>query len=422
MKKTSLQTVAFFLLLFLLSCNRPFEKCTISGKVIGRSSSSLILINALDRPDPTQAKIHIPIKDSTFSYEFDANPKQAYWLIFEDDYSSPYGLLPITIFPDKQTIKLILYDSKHVAQNKIFGGELNKQFATFTEKSKSKFDLIMNSYYDSINVLLKGGKYYSEEYNELSKETQKIIDKDSLKAIYKKMDALGNNALSNPAKEINIHLDSINKTKYLWSYDYYAQNQTIVSYYLILNELMYHFNDKYSDILTIKKLVKNISAKYPGHPYDSVAKDQIGAFENIKVGGKFIDFTLPDLNGNNITLSKIIEGKIALIDLWATWCSPCIATSKSMIPVYNEFLNSGFTIVGVAREFDNTNQLAKTLEREKYPWINLVELNNQNGIWIKYGIPTAGGGTFLVDMDGTILAKSPSADEVRKILTEKLKK
>jgi len=60
-----------------ISCNSPFEKCTITGQIIGRSSSSLILINALDRPDPNQAKIHIPIKDSTFSYEFNALPKQA---------------------------------------------------------------------------------------------------------------------------------------------------------------------------------------------------------------------------------------------------------------------------------------------------------------------------------------------------------
>jgi peroxiredoxin len=421
MKNSTLQFAFLFLVILQMSCNSPLEKCTITGRVIGRSSSSLILINALERPDPSQAKIHIPIKDSTFSYEFNANPKQAYWLIFEDDFTSG-GFFPITIFPDKEKIKLILYDSKHIAQNKIYGGELNKQFASFTEDSKLKFDPIMRPYNDSIEVLSKRNNYFSEEFKELEKETQKTTNKDSLIVIYKKMADLGDNALSKPVKEINRHLDSIYKEKYLWCYNYYAHNQTIVSYYLILNELMYSYNDnKYSDISKIKNLVENISAKYPGHPYDSVAKDLIGAIDRIKVGGKFIDFTLPDLNGNKITLSKTIEGKIALIDLWATWCGPCISTSKSMIPVYNEFKNSGFTIIGVAREFDNTNQLEKTLEREKFPWINLVELNNQNGIWIKYGKPTAGGGTFLVDKNGKILAIEPTAEEVRNILTEKLK-
>lgn len=421
MKNSTLQFSFLIVAILQISCNSPLEKCTINGRVIGRSSSSIILINALDRPDPTQAKIHIPIKDSTFSYEFNAIPKQAYWLIFEDDYSSPDGFIPITIFPDKEKIKLILYDSKHIAKNKIYGGELNKQFASFTEDSKSKFDPIMKEYNDSIEILRKENNYSSEEFKKLSKETQKTTNHDSLIVIYKKMDDLGDKALSKPVNEINRHLDPIYKEKYLWCYNYYAHNQTIVSYYLILNELMYYYNDKYSDLSKIKNLVENISAKYPGHPYDSVAKDMIGALDRIKVGGKFIDFTLPDLNGNNITLSKTIEGKIALIDLWASWCGPCIATSKSMIPVYNEFKNSGFTIVGVAREFDNTNQLKKTLEREKFPWMNLIELNNQNGIWIKYGKPTAGGGTFLVDKDGKILAIEPTAEEVRNILTEKLK-
>ena len=422
MKKSFLQLAFLILLLCLPACNRPFEKCTISGRIIGRSSTSMILINALDRPDPNQAKIHIPIKDSTFSYEFNAIPKQAYWLIFEDDYTSPDGLHPITIFPDKEKIKLILYDSKHTAQNKIYGGELNKQFASFTEDSKLKFDPIMKPYNDSIELLIKGENYFSEEYEELNKETQKTTNKDSLIVIYKKMEDLGDKALSKSANEINRHLDSLYKEKYLWCYNYYAHNQTIVTYYLILNELMYsYYDNNYSDLSKIKNLVENISAKYPGHPYDSVAKDMIEAIDRIKLGSKFIDFTLPDLNGNNVTLSKTIKGKIALIDLWASWCGPCIATSKSMIPVYNEFKNSGFTIVGVAREFDNTNQLKNTLEREKFPWINLIELNNQNGIWIKYGIPTAGGRTFLVDKDGIILAIRPSAEEVRTILTKKLK-
>ena len=421
MKKTNLQKVVFFLLLCLLACNRPLEKCTISGRVIGRSSNSLILINGLDRPDPTQAKIHIPIKDSTFSYEFNAIPKQAYWLIFDDDFSSPDGIYPITIFPDKEKIKLILYDSKHFSQNKIYGGELNKQFASFTEDSKLKFDPIMKPYNDSLEVIRKENHYFSEQFNELDKETEKTTNKDSLNLIYKKMQALGENATSEPVKEIHRHLNTIYKEKYLWCYNYYAQNPTIVSYYLILNELKDYY-DKYSDLSKIKNLVENYTSKYPGHPYDSVAKYLIGAVDRIKVGGKFIDFTLQDLNGNNITLSKTIEGKIALIDLWATWCGPCITTSKSMVPVYNEFKKSGFTILGVAREFDNTNQLKETLEREKFPLINLIELNNQNGIWNKYGIPTAGGGTFLVDKDGKILIINPTAEEVRNILTEKFKR
>jgi len=107
-----------FLLLCIAACNRPIEKCTISGGVIGRSSNSFIFINEFDRPDPTVAKIHIPVKDSTFSYEFNAIPKQVYRLILVDNFSSGDRIYPITIFPDKKRINLILYNSKHYSQNK----------------------------------------------------------------------------------------------------------------------------------------------------------------------------------------------------------------------------------------------------------------------------------------------------------------
>ena len=421
MKKTILQLAFLILLICLPACNRPFEKCTISGRIIGRTSTSMILINALDRPDPQQAKIHIPIKDSTFSYEFTANPKQAYWLIFEDDYSSQTGLIPISIFPDKEKIELILHDSKHIAQNKIYGGKLNSQFALFTKELESKFDPLMKPYNDSIQVLMKLDKYLSDESKELNKKMEKTQNQDSLIVIYKKFDNLGDNAYTEPVKEINRHLDSIYKEKYSWCYNYYDQNRTIVSYYLILRELMDYNYNKYSDLLKIKNLVKKISAIYLDHPYTKTAEDLIDAIDKIKVGGKFIDFVLPDLNGNSITLSKSIEGKIALIDLWASWCGPCIAASRSMIPIYNEFKNLGFIVIGVANEIDNTDQLKKTLEREQFPWINLIELNNENRIWFKYGIPGAGGGTFLVDKDGKIIALKPTAEEVKNILSQKLK-
>ena len=407
-----------FLSVFLTSSKGQFEKCTISGKVIGRSSNSLILVTALE--DPRFAKIHIPINDSTFTCEIDASPSQSYWLLFEDDLSEG-RLMPVTIFPDQEKIQLVLYDSKHSGQNKIYGGVLNKQYTSFTEKVNSIFDPLVKPYNDSLQVLMEQDKYFSPACKELNKKIGKTQNQDSLLVLYKSSEALGENAFTKPVLEINRHLDSIHKERYLWCYNYYDRNQNIVSYSLLIQELMYSYDPKYSDLKRVRNLVEKFSSKYPGHPYNKTANDRINSFDRIRIGGEFIDFTLPDLQGNSITLSTAIKGKIALIDLWATWCGPCIATSRSMIPVYNEFKNYGFTIVGVAGEIENTDQLKRTLDRERFPWINLIELNNQNGIWTKYGIPNSGGGTFLVDKDGKILAIKPTAKEVRDILTQKIK-
>ncbi len=47
-------------------------------------------------------------------------------------------------------------------------------------------------------------------------------------------------------------------------------------------------------------------------------------------------------------LSDIIKGKVAVIDLWASWCMPCRAKAKAMIPIYEKYKDRGFEIVGVA--------------------------------------------------------------------------
>jgi hypothetical protein len=64
--------------------------------------------------------------------------------------------------------------------------------------------------------------------------------------------------------------------------------------------------------------------------------------------------------------------------------------------------------------------MASALANDGYPWLNLLELNDENKIWSKYGVSYSGGITILVDRDGTILAIRPTAEEVEKILMERL--
>jgi peroxiredoxin len=416
MKKTAFYLL--FLFVLLSKSNGQVAKCSISGKVIGRSSSSIILMTVIE--DPRFSRTYIPIIDNSFTYEIEANPSQAYWLVLADDFTAG-RLNHATIFPDQEKIQLVLYDNDHSDQNKIYGGILNKQYSSFTKKVDSIFVSKAKTYSDSLQVLMNQDNYFSQEGKELNKKLMETQNQDSLIILYKKSDLLGDKKFTKSVLVINRHIDSIYKERLSWCYNYYDQNPSMVSYSLLMEELMYSYDPNYSDLKRVKNLVEKFSSKYPGHPYNKSAADRINSIEKIKIGGEFIDFTLPDLHGNYITLSKVIKGKIALIDLWATWCGPCVATSRSMIPVYNEFKDRGFTIVGVAAEQENTDQLKITLGREKFPWVNLVELKNQNGIWIKYGIPNSGGGTFLVDKNGKILAIKPTAKEVKDILTQEIK-
>ena len=88
---------------------------------------------------------------------------------------------------------------------------------------------------------------------------------------------------------------------------------------------------------------------------------------NVKVGGSYIDFSAPDLEGNMVKLSDQIKGKVALIDLWASWCESCRRLSSSMIPIYEAFKDKGFTVVGIARENNNTDAMKRQSNRTNTP-------------------------------------------------------
>jgi peroxiredoxin len=138
------------------------------------------------------------------------------------------------------------------------------------------------------------------------------------------------------------------------------------------------------------------------------------------VGGKYLDFTAPDLAGEIYTLSKLIQGKYAIIDIWYPWCGPCIVKSRKLVPIYNDFHDTGFTVVGVAGDVNNLQAIMDRLDKDKYPWITLISPGDQNNIWNLYDISNLGGSTFMVDPSGTILALDPTSDEIRAILQKNL--
>lgn len=199
-------------------------------------------------------------------------------------------------------------------------------------------------------------------------------------------------------------------------FEYARRNVNLVGLHY-LEELLYN-DDRCKDI-TEKELLALFNDVYaPKFPDSSISKSirSYIASREIRPGGHFIDFTAPDLDGNSHTLSEEIAGKIALIDLWASWCGPCRRNSKQMIPIYEAYRDRGFTIVGVARERDNDKAMRKAIESDGYPWLNLIELNNRANIFDSYGLRYSAGGTVLVNRDGTIIAVNPKPEEVEKLI------
>ena len=148
------------------------------------------------------------------------------------------------------------------------------------------------------------------------------------------------------------------------------------------------------------------------HKSFSDAISSAGMYE----GAHYVDFTLPDEEGTERSLSSIIDGKPAVLDLWASWCHSCRVSSKAMIPVYTKYHASGLEYVGVAREYKDEGKWRQALSDDAYPWPNLIALEKDHSIWSKYGIPSAAGSLFLIDAGGTVVKINPAPSEVEEFM------
>lgn len=399
-------------------------ECSITGEVLGRKSKNLLF-----RRCSESYKVHyerpvkIPIKNGRFEYTFSYGEAEAYELVFEDEMQK--GSWTSIIFFPADRIQFVLHPQHEAGKNLIQGGELNRAYAAFLQEQGKLFDPRADEISIIRQRLQEADEFESMEYKAIRVQLRgtKAGDHDARAPLYQKQDEMEKTRARYTEKGITLVVDredSLRKAKYRWRYDYIRNHPAQSSYYLIWTDVEMELkNDPY-----VAKLILDafpaFETKYPEHIYTSMIRKQLTGIQTISPGNKYIDFKAPNLVGDTLQLSGLIENKIALIDLWGSWCGPCIAKSRLVVPVYQKYKSRGFEVVGIAREFKTTDAVKKRLAKEQFSWTNLVELDDRQGIWNKYGISNGTGLMVLVGRDGVILAVDPKPEELEKILQEKL--
>ena len=75
--------------------------------------------------------------------------------------------------------------------------------------------------------------------------------------------------------------------------------------------------------------------------------------------------TIKDLNGKDVTLQQY-NGKVVLVNFWATWCEPCKVEIPWMIEFQKKYGPRGFTILGVSMDEDGKKAIDPFLEKERF--------------------------------------------------------
>jgi thiol-disulfide isomerase/thioredoxin len=88
--------------------------------------------------------------------------------------------------------------------------------------------------------------------------------------------------------------------------------------------------------------------------------------------------TLSDMNGNKVDLSQLNkDGKIIILDFWATWCIPC---KKELTNIMNEYADwqKNYNVELVAVSIDdsrNTTKVKPTVDGSSWPYRVLLDPN-----------------------------------------------
>jgi peroxiredoxin len=111
------------------------------------------------------------------------------------------------------------------------------------------------------------------------------------------------------------------------------------------------------------------------------------------------DFALPDLAGRTVRLSGL-RGKVVVLNLWATWCPPCVEEMPSMERLYGALRDADFALLAVSQDEDGKRVVAPFVERTRLSFPVLLDPERQVGD--RYGV-SGYPETFVIDRNGLVV-------------------
>ncbi|MFT3678526.1 MAG: TlpA disulfide reductase family protein [Chitinophagaceae bacterium] len=177
----------------------------------------------------------------------------------------------------------------------------------------------------------------------------------------------------------------------------------------------------------LKSVMNTITTSYPDHKVAAAVKANINKSLQAQatsvswVGKEAPDFTMPDANGKEVSLSSF-RGKYVLVDFWASWCMPCRQENPNVVSAFQRFKERNFTVLGVS--LDQPGQRDKWLKAvmdDKLTWTQVSDLQYWNSKVVKLygfeGIPY----NVLVDPKGIVVAEGLRGSQLGLKLAELLR-
>ena len=113
------------------------------------------------------------------------------------------------------------------------------------------------------------------------------------------------------------------------------------------------------------------------------------------------NFTLQDLDGRMVSLSDY-KGKVVLLNIWATWCTPCVSETPSIDKLNKMLEDEDFALLTVSIDEGGEKIVKNFMEKKKLSFPVLLDPDGHVArLYRTTGVPES----FIIRKDGTLDSK-----------------
>lgn len=255
------------------------------------------------------------------------------------------------------------------------------------------------------NMQIRGGEL-QRRFNDWSRENQK------LQARY---DELGKQANSDRESQRTLNaarLDLMRKMNELEDRYIAANNDNMLSVFLIWKRVAL------IDFLDLENKYNLLNGELQAGVFGQEIRKWIDKIWHMKPGVRTPDFSIPDTCGNPVKLSDF-DGKVKILDFWASWCIPCRNANKKMLELYKKYKDQGLEIISISVDTD-AEQWKRAIKQDGLPWTQVSELKFGSGELYRryklYGVPT----WILLDKNNRCVDLGHSDENLETLIIQEL--
>jgi len=118
-------------------------------------------------------------------------------------------------------------------------------------------------------------------------------------------------------------------------------------------------------------------------------------------GKKAPEFSLSDSSNQTKSL-RDYQGKVVLLNFWATWCGPCVSEMESLEKLYQRFQGKEFTVLAVSLDEEGWKAIEEFLKKNPVTFPILLDQEMKTAdLYGTYKVPE----TYLIDAQGNVVEK-----------------